>query len=92
VTCGAVDYAVCFKARLEACGRFMVPKQVRWRFRLEPSYVLKVMVHPLEPRFWSEELYGRMDKRGRVTMPKLLRGLLRDKAGDCQSVAGMVVR
>jgi bifunctional DNA-binding transcriptional regulator/antitoxin component of YhaV-PrlF toxin-antitoxin module len=64
--------AVGFKARLQKGNRIMVPKPVRWRFKLESSQVLRVTVHPLEVRFCSEEFYGRMDKSGRITVPWLV--------------------
>jgi bifunctional DNA-binding transcriptional regulator/antitoxin component of YhaV-PrlF toxin-antitoxin module len=83
--------AVCFKVRLEACGRVMVPKQVRWRFKLESSQVLRVEVRPLELRFWSEEFYGRMDKRGRLTVPKLVLELMEKEFEEGRNLLGSVL-
>ena len=82
--------AVGFKVRLEGCGKFMVPKQVRWRFKLESSQVLKVRLHPLEVRFWSEEFYGRMDKNGRVAVPKVMLELM-EKELEGRSLKGAVL-
>jgi hypothetical protein len=48
------------------------------------------MVHPLELRFWSEEFYGRMDKRGRVTVPKLVLKLM-EKELEGRGLAGAVL-
>jgi len=39
--------AVRFKACLQKGNRVQVPKAVRWRFKLETSPVLKVIVHPV---------------------------------------------
>lgn len=83
--------AISFKARLEGGGRVMVPKMVRWRFKLESSQVLRVTVHPVDVRFWSEEFYGRMDKSGRVTVPKLVLKLLEKEFEEARSLTGAVL-
>ncbi|MBN1245745.1 hypothetical protein JXA31_09160 [Candidatus Bathyarchaeota archaeon] len=71
---------VTFKACLQKGNRVQVPKAVRWRFRLESNQVLRVMVCPVDVRMSWETFYGRMDKSGRITIPKLTLSLLQNRA------------
>jgi hypothetical protein len=67
-----------------------VPKPIRWRFQLETSQVLTVTAHPVELRLAYENFYARMDKSGRITIPKLTLSLLQSCAHD-QSLVGAVM-
>jgi bifunctional DNA-binding transcriptional regulator/antitoxin component of YhaV-PrlF toxin-antitoxin module len=79
--------AVSFKVCLERGCRVMVPKAVRVRFGLDPGQVLLVMVSPLGAGWGWETFYGKVDKSGRITIPKLTLSLLQSRAGE-QSLMG----
>jgi bifunctional DNA-binding transcriptional regulator/antitoxin component of YhaV-PrlF toxin-antitoxin module len=82
---------VSFKACLQKGNRIMVPKPVRWRFKLESSQVLRVVVHPLALRFCREKFYGRMDKSGRITVPRLVLKVLEGEFGEGRSLVGAIL-
>jgi hypothetical protein len=67
-----------------------VHKPVRWQFKLETSQILKVIVHPVDVHLCWETFYGKMDKSGCITIPKLTLSLLQSKA-DQQSLTGAVM-
>jgi len=79
---------VSFKTVLQNGNRVQVPKVVRWQFKMESEQVLKVTVNALN--VWSgwETFYARMGRDGRITLPKLMRELLR---GREQSLTGYVM-
>jgi bifunctional DNA-binding transcriptional regulator/antitoxin component of YhaV-PrlF toxin-antitoxin module len=83
--------AVSFKAVLQRGSRVQVPKPVRWRFQLETSQVLRVIICPVGAHLDYEDFYARMDKSGRITIPKLTLNLLQNKACDGQSLTGAVL-
>jgi bifunctional DNA-binding transcriptional regulator/antitoxin component of YhaV-PrlF toxin-antitoxin module len=81
--------SVSFKAVLQKGNRVQVPKVVRWKFKLEQDQVLKVSVTAQSLYGW-ENFYARMDKSGRITIPKLTLKLLRSRA-DKQNLIGAVM-
>jgi bifunctional DNA-binding transcriptional regulator/antitoxin component of YhaV-PrlF toxin-antitoxin module len=81
--------SVSFKAMLQKGNRVQVPKLVRWKHKLEPSQVLEVAVATNSVYGW-EKFYARMDKSGRITIPKLALKLLEEKA-DKQDLAGTIL-
>jgi hypothetical protein len=83
--------AVTLKACLQKGNRIQVPKPVRWQFRLETSQVLRVTMHPLDVRLSWEDFYGRMDKSGRITVPKLTMKLMENEIKDNQSLTGTII-
>jgi bifunctional DNA-binding transcriptional regulator/antitoxin component of YhaV-PrlF toxin-antitoxin module len=44
-----------FKTRLQRHNRITVPKLLRWRYKIEPTQLLKVTVKPQNPESLSEE-------------------------------------
>ena len=68
---------VSFTAVLQKGNRVQVPKVVRWRFKMDTEQVLKVAVGPVEFAGVGRVFYARMDKSGRITVPKLTRELVR---------------
>lgn len=83
--------AVSFKAVLQKGNRVQVPKVVRWQFKMDPEQVLKVTVNALNVFSGWGTFYARMDKSGRITIPKLTLKLLQDKACEKQSLTGAVM-
>ncbi|MCW4009468.1 MAG: hypothetical protein NWF05_02460 [Candidatus Bathyarchaeota archaeon] len=66
-----------FKTTLRQGNRIQVPKQIRWAFKLDSSQVLQVAVR-FDGHWRSrEEFFGQMCKDGRITVPKVVCGLLK---------------
>jgi bifunctional DNA-binding transcriptional regulator/antitoxin component of YhaV-PrlF toxin-antitoxin module len=77
-----------FKAILQKGNRVQLPRLVRWRFQLETSQVLKVDVTAVNVFGGWETFYGRMDKSGRITIPKLALKQLQSWRSDLQTLTG----
>jgi len=75
-----------FKTVLQKGNRIQVPKLVRWQFKMEPTQVLAISVG-IEGTFRNQWFYGRMSKDGRITIPKLIMGLLEEK----KSLVGCII-
>lgn len=80
-----------FKTRLQGSDRVQVPKSVCLRFKLESSQVLRVVVHPVNLHSGYEGFYGRIDKSGRITVPKLTLKLLEEEIADNQDLTGTIM-
>ena len=80
-----------FKTMLQKGNRIQLPKLVRWRFKLEPNQVLKVTLTATNVFGAWETFYARMDKSGRITIPKLTLELLQSKTHEKQSLTGAVM-
>ncbi len=80
-----------FKVVLQRGDRFQLPRVVRWRFKLECDQVLKVTLMVVGGFGVWESFYARMDKSGRITIPKLTRQLLQSGARGEQGLAGAVL-
>jgi len=80
-----------FKATLQKGNRVQLPKLVRWRFKLETSQVLKVTVTAVNVFGGWETFYGKMDKSGRLTIPKLALKQLQNRRRDLQSLTGTIM-
>ena len=59
---------VSFLARLQAENRIQIPVEVRWRYKLESSQILRLQVYPMGG-IGSEEFYARLQQGGRVNVP-----------------------
>jgi len=66
-------------------NRVQVPRLIRWQFKLEPTQVLKVTVKPVDA-IGDETFYGKMNRDGRLTIPKLIADLLKDEDEESQGV------
>lgn len=73
-----ITESVSFKAVLQKGNRIQIPRLVRWQYKLEPTQVLNITVE-VEGAVGSEEFLGRMNKDGRITIPKLIIDLLKDE-------------
>jgi bifunctional DNA-binding transcriptional regulator/antitoxin component of YhaV-PrlF toxin-antitoxin module len=80
-----------FKVVLQKGNRVQVPKLVRWEFKLESSQVLYICVKLVGSYGSGECFFGRMNRDGRITIPKLTLGLLQDEA-DVESLVGHVLK
>jgi hypothetical protein len=84
--------AVSFKAVLQKGNRVQVPKLVRWEFKLEPTQVLRITVKVEASHFTSvsESFYARISGDGRITVPLLTLGLLRQRGEIDKGLVGRV--
>jgi bifunctional DNA-binding transcriptional regulator/antitoxin component of YhaV-PrlF toxin-antitoxin module len=80
-----LDQRVTFKNLVEKCGKVQVPKIIRWQFKMEPGQILKVA---LSGRGSHEPFYAKMDKDGRIYIPKTI---LFAAFGKVENLAGTLV-
>ena len=80
-----------FKATLQKGNRVQLHKLVRWQFKLETSQVLKVTVTAIKVFGGWETFYGRMDKSGRLTIPRLTLQLVLERMRGDPSLTGAVI-
>jgi bifunctional DNA-binding transcriptional regulator/antitoxin component of YhaV-PrlF toxin-antitoxin module len=81
---------VVFKAVLQKGNRLQVPKLVRWKFKMEPGQVLRIGVDFGHSYGQREYFFGRMNRDGRITVPKVTLGLLQDRF-EGKSLLGYVL-
>ena len=62
--------SVSFKAAIGKGNRIQIPTLIRWEFKLEPTQPLTVHVR-LFGRGIDETFYTKMNKDGRITIPKI---------------------
>ncbi len=62
--------SVSFKAAIGNANRIQIPTLIRWEFKLEPTQLLKITVR-LFNRGIQETFYTKMNKDGRITIPKI---------------------
>jgi bifunctional DNA-binding transcriptional regulator/antitoxin component of YhaV-PrlF toxin-antitoxin module len=69
--------SVTFKTKLQRHNRIVVPRHWRWRYKMEPSELLKVSVEPFDSESYEEEVFlAKMSGDGRLTIPKLTMQIL----------------
>lgn len=69
-----LEEPVSFNAVLQKGNRIQIPRLIRWQFKMEPEQVLQVTV---EVGIANEEnFYAKMNKDGRITIPRLALELL----------------
>jgi bifunctional DNA-binding transcriptional regulator/antitoxin component of YhaV-PrlF toxin-antitoxin module len=69
---------VTFKTKLQRHNRIVVPRLVRWRYKMEPAELLKVNVAPYgSESYREEEFLAKMARDGRLTVPKLTMEILK---------------
>ena len=79
-----------FKTALQKGNRVQLPRLVRWRFKLETDQILKVSVTAINEFGGLETFYARMDKSGRITIPKLTLKQVQNRRRDMESLVGAV--
>ncbi len=70
-------------------SRIQVPKLIRWEFKLEPTQVLRVALYFDGHWGTREKFFGHIGRDGRITVPKLICGLLKDSYNG-QELAGAI--
>ncbi len=79
--------SVGFKAKLQKGNRFHIPRLIRWQFKMETNQILTITIRVCETGT-EEEFLAQMSKDGRITIPKLIIGLLKENE---KSMAGCVL-
>ena len=64
---------------LEVGNRLQIPKLIQWQFKMEQNQVLRVAVSPKHLWGGSKCFYAKMDKQGRILIPKLTLALIANK-------------
>jgi len=80
-----------FKAALQKGNRVQLPKLVRWRFKLETSQILRVSVTAVNMFSGWETFYAKMDKSGRITIPKLALRELGSRRPDVSLIGAVMI-
>jgi DNA-binding transcriptional regulator/RsmH inhibitor MraZ len=75
----SLNAKVSFEAVLEVGNRLQIPKLIQQHFKIEQTQILKVRASP--KRLWGafECFYVKMDKQGRILVPKLTLSLMVNK-------------
>ena len=68
-----------FVTVLEKGNRLQVPKLIRWQFKMEHPQVLSVRVSLKRLLEVNDCFYAKMDKQGRILIPKLALALMANK-------------
>ena len=66
----ALTIPVSFKAAIGKGNRIQIPTLIRWEFKLEPTQLLTITLRLFE-RGIDETFYAKMNKDGRITIPKI---------------------
>jgi hypothetical protein len=68
-----------FVTVLEKGNRLQIPKLIQWQFKMEQNQVLSVRVSLKRLLGVYNCFYAKMDKQGRILIPKLTLALLANK-------------
>ena len=70
---------VSFETLLEIGNKLQIPKLIQGQFTIEQNQVLKVSVAPKRLCGGSKCFYAKMDKQGRILIPKLTLSMMANK-------------
>jgi hypothetical protein len=70
---------VSFETVLEKGNRLQIPKLIQWQFKMEQNQVLRVGASPKRLLGVNNCFYAKMDKQGRILVPKLKLSLMANK-------------
>jgi DNA-binding transcriptional regulator/RsmH inhibitor MraZ len=79
-----------FVTVLEKGNRLQVPKLIRWQFKMEHPQVLSVRVSLKRLLGVNDCFYAKMDKQGRILVPKLTLALVAMRKIQTWKVAYLV--
>ena len=81
---------VTFKTKLQRHNRIVVPRIVRWRYKMESGELLKVNLAPYGSESYIEEVFlAKMARDGRLTVPKLTMEVLKQR--EEKNLAGCIL-
>ena len=78
--------SVRFKAVIGKANRIQIPTLIRWEFKLEPTQLLTVSVRLFNLAI-EETFYTKMNKDGRVTIPKINAELIRSHLQEDETLS-----
>ncbi len=70
---------VTFKTLLQKGDRLQIPRLIQWQFKMEQNEVLRVGVAPKGLFVGWQYFYAKMDKQGRILIPKLTLTIMTEK-------------
>ena len=76
-----------FKTTLKNRNLLQIPNVVRWEFKMEKDQALKVTVNVVGLFSNTESYLTKMRKDGRITVPKLVLALLKQKESSLEGYA-----
>ena len=76
-----------FKTTLKSRNLLQIPNVVRWEFKMEKDQALKVTVNVVGLFSNTESYLTKMRKDGRITVPKLVLALLKQKESSLEGYA-----
>ena len=79
--------SVGFKATIGKGNRIQIPTLIRWEFKLESTQLLKISVRLLN-RGIEETFYTKMNKDGRITIPKINAELIKTQLHKEETLSG----
>jgi bifunctional DNA-binding transcriptional regulator/antitoxin component of YhaV-PrlF toxin-antitoxin module len=72
--------SVTFKTKLQRHNRIVVPRLLRWRYKMETGELLKANVRVFGSENYEEETFlAKMTSDGRLTIPKLTMDVLNQR-------------
>jgi len=77
--------SVSFKAGIGRGNRIQIPTLIRWEFKLESTQILRAHLG-FFARGIDQTFYVKMNKDGRITVPKLNAALIINQLGDEVSI------
>jgi len=73
-----LTHSVTFKAAIGKGNRIQIPTLIRWEFKLEPTQLLTITIRLFE-RAIQETFFAKMNKDGRITIPKINAEIIKTK-------------
>ncbi len=77
-----LDQEINFQAILEKGNRLQVPQLFRWQYKMEVNQVLRVGVNVHGGWVYRQYFLAKMDKQGRILIPKLSFDILAKNYGS----------
>jgi len=62
-----------FKTKLQRNNRLVVPKLLRWKYKIDAGELFRVSLKPVDAKVYGEkeEFFAKMSVDGRLTVPKI---------------------
>jgi len=81
---------VTFKTRLQRYNRIVIPRHIRWQYKMEAGELLQISVRPFNGASFEEERFlAKMATDGRLTIPKLTMQILQER--ETKSLTGTIL-
>ena len=71
-----------YKTKLQKNNRLIIPRQIRWRHKIESGELLRVTISPQQSDFFQkEEFFAKTSTDIRLTVPKLTIQIIEEREG-----------